>query len=361
MGERFRKVDPRIWNDERFCALTDDSQLAFLFVLSHPALTALGAMRATADGLAAEKGWQAQRMRRALLELQASSASHEYPMVVVGPLIVALPRFLRYNPPNGPNSVTAAWPAALQLLPECAERHRVVERALACIASLSEPMRTSPGVQAAADTMRHAIRHAIPDAIRHAKGYGIPDAKGEPSPILEIGAGAGAGSSSPDPLLPGMASPMPSGMPSSSAAHVSARATVSPTDRRVDAVFEAHCRARTEFYRRRNGASPQRPTLTPALRQLIAEQMLIHDAPLLAGDFETWRTQSATLAAGIGIFYDPFLTGQDPSSNGKLFIEPDRPWRQQRDKPDPVARFSQLCFERRATVAAQTTIPEVTP
>lgn len=32
----YRKIDPRIWNDERFRVLTDSGKLAFLFVLTHP-------------------------------------------------------------------------------------------------------------------------------------------------------------------------------------------------------------------------------------------------------------------------------------------------------------------------------------
>ena len=51
---RYRKIDPRIWNDEAFRALSDRGKLVFLFILTHPHMTSLGAMRASTLGLAAE-------------------------------------------------------------------------------------------------------------------------------------------------------------------------------------------------------------------------------------------------------------------------------------------------------------------
>lgn len=50
----FRKIDTRIWNDEKFNRLSHDAKLAFIFVLTHPNMTALGAMRGTVQGLSAE-------------------------------------------------------------------------------------------------------------------------------------------------------------------------------------------------------------------------------------------------------------------------------------------------------------------
>jgi hypothetical protein len=51
---RYRKVDPKIWNDAKFRALTERGKLVFLFLLTHPHMTMVGAMRATLPGLAAE-------------------------------------------------------------------------------------------------------------------------------------------------------------------------------------------------------------------------------------------------------------------------------------------------------------------
>jgi len=121
---RFRKIDPRVWNDEKFRRFNDRGKLAFLFVLTHPGMTALGAMRASVAGLAAELGWLEKKFRDAL-----KPAVEEH-MVDVNEeaLFIGLPKFLRYNEPEGPNSVKKAWPAALDLIPECDEKNRLVVR-----------------------------------------------------------------------------------------------------------------------------------------------------------------------------------------------------------------------------------------
>lgn len=111
---RYRKVDPRIWNDAKFSALSERAKLVFLYVLTHPNLTMLGAMRASIPGLAAELGMDAKAFREAFAEgcgkglvLHDEQAS-----------FTSLPRFLKYNRPESPN-VVRAWPEAFDLLPEC--------------------------------------------------------------------------------------------------------------------------------------------------------------------------------------------------------------------------------------------------
>jgi hypothetical protein len=44
---RYRKLDVRLWNDTKFRALSDNGKLAFIFTLTHPGMTMIGAMRAT--------------------------------------------------------------------------------------------------------------------------------------------------------------------------------------------------------------------------------------------------------------------------------------------------------------------------
>jgi uncharacterized phage protein (TIGR02220 family) len=144
----YRRVDPRFWNDAKVRRLTDDGRYAFLFLLTHPNMTALGAMRATSAGLAAELGWPARRFAAALTE------SVRQGMVTVNEAaaFVALPNFLRYNEPNGPNAVKA-WRRALELIPECPERQTLLASCQAYLDGKS-------------DAFRHAIGDAIEDAIR---------------------------------------------------------------------------------------------------------------------------------------------------------------------------------------------------
>lgn len=144
---RFRKIDPRIWNDEKFRGLSDAGKLAFLFLLTHPHMTALGAMRATLAGLAEELGWQTEAFREAFREALAKGmADHDSEAC-----LIALPNFIRYNGPESPN-VVKAWVGSLDLLPECSLKTRVIARA-----------------KAFAEALPKAFREALPEAF--AKTY----------------------------------------------------------------------------------------------------------------------------------------------------------------------------------------------
>ena len=136
---RYRKVDPRIWNDARFIKLCDRGKLAFLFILTHPHMTSLGAMRATTSGLAAELGWSAKQFDDAIaLAISSGMVEANRDASYVG-----LPRFLRYNEPEGPNSVNKAWLEALGLIPECDEKHILIARCRKYLDQKSERFRES--------------------------------------------------------------------------------------------------------------------------------------------------------------------------------------------------------------------------
>lgn len=121
---RYRKIDTRIWNDEKFNELSDDSKLVFFMVLTHPNMTALGAMRHTIAGLAEEMGWSTEAFREAFREaFLKGMIEHDSKASVI-----ALPNFIRYNGPESPN-VVKAWSTALDLLPESEVTNRVVMRA----------------------------------------------------------------------------------------------------------------------------------------------------------------------------------------------------------------------------------------
>jgi hypothetical protein len=133
---RFRCVEVVIWNDERFRRFSDAGKLSFLFLLTHPSMTALGAMRATIDGLAAELQWSGRRLRAAL------RPAIERGMVVVdeGASFLRLRRFLRYNAPKNPNQVRA-WRSAAQLIPECQAKTDLLRDAFAAVSELGESFR----------------------------------------------------------------------------------------------------------------------------------------------------------------------------------------------------------------------------
>jgi len=130
---RYRKVDPRIWNDAKFRALSNNGKLVFFFLLTHPHMTAIGAMRSSIPGLAAEIGWTSEAFREAFVEALAKGmAEHDEKASLMW-----LPNFLRYNPPESPN-VIKAWVGSLELLPECDLLSRVVTASVAFAKGLSK-------------------------------------------------------------------------------------------------------------------------------------------------------------------------------------------------------------------------------
>lgn len=152
---RYRKIDPRIWNDAKFSSLTDSAKLAFFMLLTHPNMTALGAMRATVPGLAAEMGWTTEAFREAFREALAKGMAEQDEKAC----LIALPKFLSYNRPESPN-VIKAWEASLDLLPECHLKNVVLQRA-----------------KAFAEAMPEGFTKALPEAF--AKGMPIQEQEQE--------------------------------------------------------------------------------------------------------------------------------------------------------------------------------------
>lgn len=121
---------------------------------------------------------------------------------------------------------------------------------------------------------------------------------------------------------------------------------------RISEVWEDFLFAREAFFRDVSGVKPGSVPELRLVRQDIRQALLIHDRDRLAiEDRDRWRRDSPVRAAGIGIFYDPWCAGTSPQNDarngGKRYLEPWRPWKPQRGKPDPVTRFSELYFERR--------------
>lgn len=128
---RYRKIDPRIWNDKKFRELSDASKLAFFLLLTHPAMTAIGAMRATIAGLAAEMKWEEEAFREAFAEISRKGMAEHDPKAS----FMALPKFLTYNAPESPN-VVKGWISAIDLIPECSLRDVHFQRVKAFIKGL---------------------------------------------------------------------------------------------------------------------------------------------------------------------------------------------------------------------------------
>lgn len=133
---RYRKIDVRIWNDAKFRELSDRGKLVFFFLLTHPHMTSLGAMRASINGMASELGWPEKAFREAFREALAKGmAEHDETTCFVG-----LPNFIKYNPPESPN-VVKSWLQQLDLIPECDSKTLIIKRVKAFAEGFGEGFR----------------------------------------------------------------------------------------------------------------------------------------------------------------------------------------------------------------------------
>lgn len=120
---------------------------------------------------------------------------------------------------------------------------------------------------------------------------------------------------------------------------------------RVKAVWESLLAQRAGFFEDVLGAEsdPNPPKLDGTITREIAECLKLYDSDLLGHDQrQEWVRRSVTRAAGIGMFLDPWLTGEDPGTRGKRFLEPWRPWRAKKDGERPTQRLADLYFAARA-------------
>lgn len=123
---RYRKVSVQIWNDEKFRSLSPGAKLIFLAMLTHPNMTGIGAMRASMAGLAAELDWPMDSPKESLSKGYAIPFREGFREVCLKGMarhdesacLVALPNFLKHNPPENPN-VVKGWVSCLDVLPEC--------------------------------------------------------------------------------------------------------------------------------------------------------------------------------------------------------------------------------------------------
>jgi hypothetical protein len=120
---RYRKISVLIWNDDKFPGLSDDAQLVFFFLLTHPNMTSVGGMRHTIGGLSSEKRWKSRRFLRAFDEL-VKEMMVEYDE---NASCIILPNFIKHNPPDN-NSMVASWTPALDLIPDCGLKSRHIQR-----------------------------------------------------------------------------------------------------------------------------------------------------------------------------------------------------------------------------------------
>lgn len=257
----YRKVDTRVWNDAKFRALTNTGKLLFLFLVTHPGLTALGAMRGTVVGLSDE--------------LSTDDDLHEDWAGLIGSgmveydpeaRFVALPNFLRYNRPESPN-VIRSWVKGFDLLPECELRDKTLARAALCAGSCGEGF-------------LKAFREAFPQASPQGSAQASPNQEQEQEQEQEHVGGT-------PPTTPGALAPEGEGgdehaedgepeatIPAAPAPGQAARVPIDPTPAPTPAPSTAPALAPAPAEPTRKPAKPPRAAIAMADRNLVLPDWL---------------------------------------------------------------------------------------
>lgn len=271
---RFRKVDGRLWNDAKFSSLSERAKLVFLFLLTHPSLTMLGAMRATIPGLAAEIGMATDAFRQAFEEVLAKAmAKHDEKASFLW-----LPNFVKYNRPESPN-VIRAWPDAWDLLPECPLKETLAQQLRAFTEGLSEGF-------------RQAFREAFP------KGMPNQEQEHEQQQEEPLSSNAAACDGQPPALFPVIQERDGGG--------------AREHENVVEEVFG--------YYLERVGRSPKTYALT-TLRRRKGMARLAECLQKAGGNGNLGNAVKLMKLAVDGLAKSDFHLGRDPKTNGKRFCE----------------------------------------
>lgn len=154
----YRKIDTRIWLDEKFMALSDNAKFLFLYILTHPAMTSLGAMRATLGGISDELKWQKIKTLSNFKTLSGGGLLKFNQSV--GLLVVI--NFIRYNRPANPKMIKK-WGTYLELLPECEDKNQLIQSLAAYIKDNFD----KPFVEALPIPFRNSIVYSIENSMAY--------------------------------------------------------------------------------------------------------------------------------------------------------------------------------------------------
>ena len=123
---RHRKIDVKMWGDEKFVALSrpkPNAQFLWVFLLTGPQTTAAPGLFSAGEAALAEMlDWPLSAFRRCFEELSSAD------MVKADwrARVVWIPKAVLYNPAENPNTVKA-WRRAIAEIPECALRDEAAE------------------------------------------------------------------------------------------------------------------------------------------------------------------------------------------------------------------------------------------
>jgi hypothetical protein len=179
---RYAKIECKIWNDEKFISLTEQSKFFFLYLLSCPHSNLIGAFVLKIGYAADDLKWTPAKVTQALRELVKSGSVSYDPKVS----LLVLHNFLRYNLPANPNQakscllILAELPKSKILqgvIKDCIE---IAERFRISCATIEQPLLntdTETDTESEADTDTDTLQGLAPRVkkVRPVLGTGQAD------------------------------------------------------------------------------------------------------------------------------------------------------------------------------------------
>lgn len=125
----YRKIEPRMWDDERFAALSPEAKLTWLCILTGPHTTALPGLSVCGVASLAEAiRYGIDTVSKALHELCAAGLVK----VNLGARVILVPNAPKYNPcPNV--KVLKGWLSLWKNVPDCAEKYAYIKHLRAAL------------------------------------------------------------------------------------------------------------------------------------------------------------------------------------------------------------------------------------
>lgn len=150
---RYRRIDPRIWHDDKFPRLTRDARLLFFHLITSPRSNSIGCYVQGRPDMAEYCGFSLAGLSKALRELVEIGLVRYQPKT----RLVFLPHFFRYNPIENENQAKFAATQATEIPAEPTFLTAILE-GLAEAKPYLEPFR-----QVLAERLRQGTRNGMPN------------------------------------------------------------------------------------------------------------------------------------------------------------------------------------------------------
>jgi hypothetical protein len=159
----YRKIDPRMWNDDKFLSLQTETKMLWVYLLTGPHVLPLpGIFVAGVGTLSDGMRNRYETVSKGLAELSGKGMVE----VDAARLVMRIPNACRYNPPDNPN-VLKGWWKLWGALPECPLKYRHVPAIQACLPDAEALQKVWTTTFGTVDlTVRQTVSEPFGDAFR---------------------------------------------------------------------------------------------------------------------------------------------------------------------------------------------------